>query len=274
MHFFEVLIFISTFALCFGALFAGRRIGARVRARNWAQEVVPGSEHISMLQGALLALLGLLLGFSFSAASSRFAERQQLVVREANAMGTAFLRLDLLQPADRAPLQDLLRTYAQSRMQLATSSPDSTAAWNTALEATQRHIWAAAVPAVQQHPDTIRPVLDPLNDMFDLHAERKAVAERHLPTEVLVVLALSAFTTLFVIGFGTTLTNDRFPIFSIALALLIALALWATIDLDYPRRGFIRLDPQPLIDVVASMQSPQASPLARPLATPPTNTLP
>jgi hypothetical protein len=270
MHFFEVLIFISTFALCFGALFAGRRIGARVRARSWAEEVVPGSEHISMLQGALLALLGLLLGFSFSAASARFAERQQLVVREANAIGTAFLRLDLVQPENRAPLQALLRSYAQSRLQLATTSPERVGEWNTALETTQRQIWAAAVPAVQASPDTIRPVLDPLNEVFDLHAERKAASERHLPTEVLVVLALSAFTTLFVIGFGTTLTNDRFPIFSIALALLIALALWATIDLDYPRRGFIRLDPQPVIDLAASMQAAVASQLANPSA----NTLP
>jgi hypothetical protein len=264
MHFFEALIFISTFALCFGALFAGRRIGARVRARNWAQEVVPGSEHISMLQGALLALLGLLLGFSFSAASARYAERQQLVVREANAVGTAFLRLDLLRPEDRGPLQTLLRSYAQSRLNLATTSPSRIAEWNAALEATQSQIWTAVVPAAQANPHATLAVLNPVNEMFDLHAERKAASERHLPTEVLVVLALSAFTTLFVIGFGTALSHDRFPIFSIALALLIALALWATIDLDYPRRGFIRLDPQPFIDLVASMQAPDPNPRPSP----------
>jgi hypothetical protein len=72
---------------------------------------------------------------------------------------------------------------------------------------------------------------------------------------VLVVLGLSAFTTLFVVGFGAVLGKDRFPIFSVSLALLIAMALWATIDLDYPRRGLIRLlSAQPLIDAVQAMQ--------------------
>jgi hypothetical protein len=167
------------FGACFASLFIGRFLGKRLKQLRGLGDL---SEHIGMMQGAMLGLLGLLLGFSFSGASSRFIDRQQLIVREANAISSAYQFIETFASPDKEQLQSMMRAYASKRAELAAES--NPAAWdslNAELETMQDTIWSACVKAPSITPGSIAVVLKTFNDVSDLHAERKAASHMHLP---------------------------------------------------------------------------------------------
>jgi hypothetical protein len=114
------------FGACFASLFIGRFLGKRLKQLRGLGDL---SEHIGMMQGAMLGLLGLLLGFSFSGASSRFIDRQQLIVREANAISSAYQFIETFASPDKEQLQSMMRAYASKRAELAAES--NPAAWDS-----------------------------------------------------------------------------------------------------------------------------------------------
>lgn len=235
-----VMAFAIAGGLLIGALIIveiGQRVGRR-RKRDSA-----ATSQLGTLQGAVLGLLALLLGFSFSGASGRFAERQDLIVREANAIGTAYLRADLLEPALGADLRAQLKAYTESRMRFFNAvsiAETNEAARQSALLHTS--IWDIARRGVVESPHFAVAILNPINDIFDLHSVRMATMHRHLPVLVLSSLLVSAGAALFMVGYGDGITGQRNRAMSTALALLIAIVLWVTIDLDYPRYGLIRIN--------------------------------
>jgi len=229
------------------ALFASLEAGFRVGRYAVRKSDAAAGAQIGSVQGALLGLLGLLLGFSFAAAGARFIERQDLIVSEANALGTAYLRADLLEEPFRAELKGAIRRYVEHRVQLTGRLRSGLSAADAAdIDRLHAQMWSAAIAGVTNKPATMVGVLPPLNDVIDLHSTRLYAGMKHLPTIVMGLLIASSMLSIGVIGYGYGTTGHRRASLTVPLAIVIGVALWVTIDLDRPRAGLIQLNDLPL----------------------------
>lgn len=239
----EVMIAASLLAGLLVSLEFGFRFGRRAKREH---EAATGSQ-LGAVQGAVLGLLGLLLGFSFAGAASRFIERQDLIATEANAIGTAYLRADLLDEPQRSALRNTLRDYTAHRLEVSTrlrhGMPAADA--NRSVEL-QDQMWKAASSGVAARPAAIMAVLPPVNEVIDVHSLRIAAGLKHLPGLVLGLLVGCSFLAMVGIGYGCGLSERRNTVLTWSLAVLIGTALWTTIDLDYPRAGLIQANDAPL----------------------------
>ena len=239
----DLSIAVGLLALMLVALDAGFRAGRRA---GKSEDGGAGSQ-VGAIQGAVLGLLGLLLAFSFAAAGSRFLERQDLIAQEANAIGTAWLRADLLDEPQRSELRAALTDYTSHRVgavsQLQRGSDRAVLA---EVDRLQARIWQAARDGVAGRPDLVLAVLNPVNETFDLHSLRVNAALKHLPYLVTGLLIGCSLLAVNVIGYGCGIDGRRRWLLNMSLALLISCALWITIDLDHPRRGLLQLDDAPL----------------------------
>ena len=161
--------------------------GFRTGRHTLRKRAIEMTSQVGALQGAILGLLGLLLAFSFAAAGARFLERQDLILREANAIGTAYLRADLLDEPYRSDLRAALKRYAEYRIAVARhlrSGPMS-----ADLEVEQQHaaIWKAARDGIAARPGAMLTVLAPVNEVIDLHATRVAAIEKRGRTRTRIV---------------------------------------------------------------------------------------
>ena len=228
-------------------LVASLEIGFRAGARAASDPSARSGGDIGAIQGALLGLLGLLLAFSFGAAGARFLERQDLIVQEANAIGTAYLRADLLDQPARSQMREVIKRYTALRIEvsgrLSAGLREADQVENDRLQAL---MWSAARDGVLAKPAFAVAVLDPVNQVIDLHTTRLAAARKKLPSLVLGLLIASSALSVGVIGYGAGLSGRRRLMLSIALIIVIAMALWITIDLDNPRAGFLQISDEPL----------------------------
>lgn len=244
----------------------GRRADRRFRSKAGAAPEEPTHPKFNVIESAMLALLGLLIGFSFSGAIDRYTQRQDLMVNEANAIGTAFLRADLLPPQERDVVRTGLREYVDLRIQLFERlDPVESAALLERMRAIQSRVWNAAVRGVRpsfvaddvrsrtQQEDLAEVVLDPLNETFDLLEMRNSTVRRHIPGLVVLVLSASAMASVGAVYYGLSEANKRVRGYAGVLTALIGASLWITFDLDYPRAGLIRADDQPLLDLKAAV---------------------
>lgn len=240
-----ILLGVATLALFVLALEVGYRMGAREAGRE-----EKSAAQLGTIQGATLGLLGLLLGFSFAGAAGRFMERQDLIAREANAIGTAWLRAGLLPEPHGTALREGLERYRTQRVELSRNLQRglSEAALADIAEL-QRGLWRAAKAGVRAEPALAVAVLPPVNEVLDLHALRMASGRKHLPTLVMGLLVLCSVLALGTIGFGTGIAGRRNLFVALSLAVLVAAALVTTVDMDHPRLGLIRLDDLPLIEL-------------------------
>ena len=142
------------------------------------------------VQGRLLGLLGLLLAFSFATAAGRFADRQELTLQESNAIGTAYLRADLLPPPHADALRAALKSYVAARIAFydAGSNPDAVRATIATGEELHKVFGSAGVAGVRENPAATTVVVAALNEVIDLHAARVDALHRHLPSAVVLLL--------------------------------------------------------------------------------------
>jgi hypothetical protein len=254
-HATELAIAVGLLAGLVAAVEAGYRLGRRASAKRDA----PGGAQVGAIQGAALGLLGLLLGFSFAAAAARFMERQDQIVQEANAIGTAYLRADMLDEPHDAQLREVLAEYVEHRLAVSKTlaaglRPDTEAQ----VAAFHQRIWAAARDGARARPEMAVVVLGPVNEVIDLHSTRVAAGRKKLPAIVLALLIGCSLLAMGVIGYGCGLGESRWLVLNTSLAVLIAAALWTTIDLDHPRAGLIRLSDAPLEQL--DLRRPDAGP--------------
>src|SRR5882762_8150248 len=187
-----VTVFALTVALFLGMLLF-LEIGRRAGIRRSHDDSAAAAEGIGAVDGAVFAILGLLIAFTFSGAATRFDARRQLIVEETNHIGTAYLRLDVL-PADLQPaLRDSFRRYLDSRIETYRKILDMTAVRESLARGNelQREIWRQAVEAVQADgaPLTAPMLLLPaLNAMIDIATTRTMAAQMHPPRVVFVML--------------------------------------------------------------------------------------
>jgi hypothetical protein len=225
----------------FFAMLVQLEFGRRIRLRHLAQGE-PGG--LGAIEGALFGLLGLLLAFTFSGAAGRYDSRRQQIVEEANAIGTAYLRLDVVPGESRAILQNQFRSYLETRLAVYRVLPDIEAAYANLARADtlQQAIWSQAVAATMTAPAT-QPamlLLPALNQMFDITTVRTAAAQFHPPTMIFVMLGLLVLVCATLAGYGMG-GKARSWYHTVGFALVISLTILVIIDLEYPRLGFIQL---------------------------------
>jgi hypothetical protein len=246
----EAWVALGILASLVGALEGGYRMGARSAKRREA----PGGGQIGAIQGAVLGLLGLLLGFSFAGAAGRFIERQDMIAQEANAIGTAYLRGDMLDEPHRTALRDALTRYVDARL---AAAPTLRAGLSLELkrQVAEQHgqIWSAASSGARQKPESMVAVLTPVNEVIDIHALRVAGGRKHLPWLLMGLLIACSCLAMATMGYGCGLAGRRCAMMTGALAVLVAAALWTTVDLDYGRVGLIQHSELPLQELRESM---------------------
>ncbi|WP_421999206.1 hypothetical protein [Reyranella sp.] len=214
------------------------------------------SKQLSVISGATFALVAFLIGFGFSGAATRYVDRLDLVVKEANALGTAYLRADVLPQPARGELQSALRDYARGRVALLkTETREEAQPLLQAVGPEQQRMWEIALRGSGGNAQIMRLVLPPLNEVIDLHTTHLASARRHIPTAIMVALLISAALSLALASFANGQAGRRFPVLNFVYGFALATALWMTIDLDHPRRGLIQETIQPLIETLQSMKS-------------------
>jgi hypothetical protein len=208
----------------------------------------------------VFSLLGLLVAFTFSGAAARFDSRRQLIVEEINAMGTAYLRLDLVPPAAQPALRAQFRQYVGARVAAYRKLPDMAAAQAEATRATQVQgdLWRQAFLACQEAGSPHAPMLllPALNAMFDLATTRTLATRLHPPPMIFVMLVGLALASALLAGYGMVGTPSHPWLHMLAFATVIAVAVYVILDLEFPRLGLIRFGAfdQALADLLARMQ--------------------
>ena len=235
---FAVTLFLGILLL----LEVGRRIGVR-RMANDAAGALAGT---GAVEGAVFGLLGLLIAFTFSGAAARFDTRRQLIVEETNAIGTAYLRLDLL-PADlQPPLRESFRRYVDTRLEVYRKLPDLAAvkAELISVSALQGEIWSQAVTACRgaaSQPATML-LLPALNEMIDITTTRTMAAQTHPPMVIFVMLGGLALISALLAGYGMAGSTTRSWLHMLGFAAIMAVTVYVILDIEFPRLGLIRVD--------------------------------
>lgn len=210
---------------------------------------------LDVIRNATFALVAFLIGFAFSGAATRYVDRLDVIVKEANALGTAWLRADVLPQPARGELKAAIHDYTADRIALLTT-PDP-AELLKRLEKVgdlQDRLWKAALRGTEGNPPLQLVVLPSINEVIDLHTTHLSAARRHIPFVIMVALLSCAALALALSGFGNGVDSRHFPFLNLMYGCVLSGALWMTIDLDYPRYGTILLNYAPLAETLASMK--------------------
>jgi hypothetical protein len=246
----ELLVAMGLIAGVVGAHEIGFRLGS---LRRTADE--PFDRQIALVRTSTAALVAFLVGFAFSGAASRFINRQDLIVQEANALGTAYLRADTIAEPQRGELRAALREYTADRVVLLSREGRSQIEPLLAkVSGLHERMWRSAITATEDNAPLMAVVLPPINEVIDLHSEHLAMARRHLPTPIMAVLLGTAAISLGITGFGNGRMGRRFSLLDAVYGAVLAAALLMTIDMDYPGGGMIRVSNRPVVEALAAMK--------------------
>ena len=227
-----------------GGMLVSMEAGMRLRARH-LRAAQSDSTRFAAVHGAAFALLGLVIAFTFSGAASRFDHRRDLIVEEANDIGTAYLRIQLLPEATRGPLQDKFRQYMDSRLQTYRAGTDVVRVKQLLQQTAelQGQIWILALDAIDHAPSppVAALIIPSLNDMFDIVNTRTAATQIHPPPAVWVMLGGLTLVCSVLVGYDLGGGGRRNWLHLLTFALLFSLTLYVIIDMEYPRVGLIRV---------------------------------
>jgi hypothetical protein len=241
-------------AVLLGLSEAGFRIGLRLyQAHDEARR-----SQISAVQGAVLGLLALLLGFTFSMAVNRFELRRDMVLKEANTVGTTWLRAGLLPEAHRGPVRDLLRRFVDVRIDFQRVSYDP--AWlaeglrqSAKLE---DELWQHAEAAAKEAPTPITAAfILTLNEMIDTDTERVTAHRNTIPEAVWALLVFVAASGCLTSAYGSGAQAARSGFTSIFLPLLITVVIVLVYDLMNTHQGVVTISQQPMLDLQQSIRA-------------------
>ena len=230
---------LALFAVLLGFMQLGRHFAAH-------RDASASSRGAVAVEGAIFALMGLLIAFTFSAAQSRLDKRRTLIIDEANAIGTAYLRIDLLPAAAQPGLRDAFRAYTDSRIAYYQKFTDLRAAaaecQHTA--ALARQIWRDGTAAVKASPDPKVPslIIPSLNEMIDLEATRVSFRHIHAPVPIFVLLIVMAFACSLFAGVGMGRRELDSRLYPMAFAALLTITVLMIVDIEFPRVGFININ--------------------------------
>lgn len=245
-------------AVLFAGMLVALEAGLRIGRRRLAAEGERARTGLGAIEGAVFGLMGLIIAFAFHGAASRFDTRRGLVVEEANDIGTAYLRIDLLPTAAQPKLRDLFRRYVDARIEIYRRLPDAAAARDALVRADglQREIWTASVEAAREAPQATMLLLPAINTMIDVTTTRTVALQTHPPLLVFGMLAFLAVACSLLAGYGMAGAPSRSVLHVLGFAAILTLTVYVILDYEFPRVGIIRLDSydQLLVDVRASMR--------------------
>jgi hypothetical protein len=196
------------------------------------------------MNGMLLGLLGLLLAFTFNMASSRFDTRRQVVIEEANNIGTAVLRTDLYPDSMRQLLRNELKEYVEERIAFyeAGKNGEEVAEHYRKADLLSKKIWSSVAAYAKKDNITTRTseLIPALNAMIDITTTRRAAGEATVPDSIMYFLFILCFCAAFLLGYDNKYKIDWIVV--TGFALMLSITVYTIIDLDRPRSGLINMD--------------------------------
>jgi hypothetical protein len=239
-------------ALSFLLMWLSARIGLSFRKRQLDEDVL---KDLDLIVAATLTLLGLIIGFSFSMAISRYDQRKTYEEGEANAIGTEYFRVDLLPSADRANVRALLRNYLDQRVLFYETRDENALRQIDATTAKlQTQLWSAVeVPAGAQPTPVLALAVSGMNDVLNSQGYTQAAWWNRIPPGAWFLMIVVAICSNFLIGYSSHGEGAR-VVRLLVLPFILCIAFYAIADIDSPRWGIIRVHPQNLISLVQSLQ--------------------
>jgi len=240
------------FVISFFALWLATRVGTRLRRQNLEQEV---REDFGVILAATLTLLGLIIGFSFSMATSRYDQRKNLEEAEANAIGTEYVRADLLPLADAAKVRALIRNYLDQRVLSYTTRDEQSLRQIDARTAQlQSELWSAVLaPAAAQPTPVVALAVAGMNDVLNSQGYTQAAWWNRIPVAAWALMGSIAVFSNLLLGFGARNARAERGL-HLVLPLVVSVSFFLIADIDSPRRGVILVHPQNLLSLVESLR--------------------
>lgn len=246
-------LFLAILLLVLLSVEGGYRLGQYRRSRSDEEKEAP----VGTMVGATLGLLAFLLAFTFGLAAERFDARRRVVLDEANAIGTTYLRAGML-PDRRDAVRALLGDYVDTRLEAVLSG--NVAEGIRKSEQLHEQLWAQATAVAESNPTSIIVGLfvQSLNEVIDLHAKRVAAGLRsRIPGMIWVTLFAVAILSFAAMGYHAGLSRTRRSVAELAVAFTFAAVIGLIADLDRPQEGLLKVSQQALIDLQQSMQVPR-----------------
>jgi hypothetical protein len=246
--------------LLFGGMLIMLEIGHRVGVKHRAKDPDGDKGGLGTVEGAVFALFGLMIAFTFSGAALRFNEKRMLIAEEANTIETAYLRLQLLPIESRPQLQGLFRRYLDSRLETYRRMPDFSSAEKEMFHTKkiQEEIWAESLDASRRpeaHPDAGKLLLPALNAMIDITTTRTMALQIHPPRIIHTLLFCLGLLCSLLAGYRMSSSKHRSWLHILAFVVITVAIVYVVLDVEYPRAGLFRLEAadQVLVNVRQAM---------------------
>jgi hypothetical protein len=242
-------------AVSFLVMWISARIGAY--AHKWFNLDEDTLKDLDLIVPATLTLLGLIIGFSFSMAISRYDQRKTYEEGEANAIGTEYFRAEMLPSANAENVRALLRKYLDQRVLFyETRNENALRQIDATTARLQTELWSAVeVPAVKQPTPVLALVVSGMNDVLNSQGYTQAAWWNRIPRGAWFLMMAVAICSNLLIGYSSHGTGAR-VVRLMVLPFVLCIAFYAIEDIDSPRRGTIRVYPQNLISLAQSLQGP------------------
>jgi hypothetical protein len=240
-------IFIFTFFIALLSFEGGVLLGKKHRPVSAQEDRSP----IGSIVSATLALLAFLLAFTFNLSTSKFDNRRELVIEEANAIGTTYLRAGYLAEPYQTEIRSLLREYVATR--LAALQPGRLEQAIKRSDELQDKIWLNAIAVAEKNPNSIVTGLfiQSLNELIDLHAKRvNVVLYVRIPMLIWGALYFILILALGSLGYQVGISHARYMGITFLLILTFSSVILLIVDLDRPQEGFIQVSQQSLMDLL------------------------
>ena len=248
---FPALVFVLSLFL----LWLSVRIGVFFRERH--QELADDArEDLGLILAATLTLLGLIIGFSFSMAISRYDQRKNDEEEEANAIGTEYLRAELLPATDAQRIRALLATYLDQRISFyKTRDQQQLDRVNADTALLQAELWSAARgPAAAQPSPVTALVASGMNDVLNRQGYTQAAWWNRIPESAWGLMIAIAICSSLLLGYSIRRPESD-SVLLLVLPLVVSISFFLIADIDSPRRGIIRVIPQNLVSLSQSLHS-------------------
>ena len=221
-------------------------LGFSYKRRQAKSDPEAETESLGTIEGSMLGLMALLLAFTFSIAANKFENRRQVIIEEANAIGTAILRCDMYPDSIRKLFRQDFAGYVQSRIAYYDAGNDETKikASITEGETYSQKIWQRATALSHNLENLARTnqMIPALNAVIDIVTTREDTRVNKVPPLILIMVLLLTLVTGFLTGYGSK-TRRRNKVMTVGFALMTALTLYLVWELDRPRKGLINLQP-------------------------------
>lgn len=246
---FPLLVFALSFVVLLLAALLGDTIRTKVHALKGDEQ-----DDFDVVLSATLTLLGLLIGFSFSMAISRYDQRKNYEEAEANAIGTEYVRADFLPADDAAKVRDLLMRYLDERVLFYRTRDNShLAKIDAETMQLQSELWIAVRPAAEAHPTpVVALVVSGMNDVLNSQGYTQAAWRNRIPVAAWGMMAMIAVSCNLLIGYGAHGRDWRNLLI---VPIVVSIAFFLISDIDSPRGGAIRVEPHNLISLEESLRS-------------------